>query len=61
MKHLGNIELIHGNEIEVVDVITGGSPCLTGSLNCRSPRRFGGREKRTLYGTNPHNQRNEGI
>ena len=27
MKHLGNITLIHGNEIEPVDCIIGGSPC----------------------------------
>ena len=27
MKHLGDITKIHGDEIPVVDVITGGSPC----------------------------------
>lgn len=27
MKHLGDITLIHGNEIEPVDCIIGGSPC----------------------------------
>lgn len=27
MKHLGDISLIHGNEIEPVDCIIGGSPC----------------------------------
>lgn len=27
MKHLGDITKINGAEIEVVDVITGGSPC----------------------------------
>ena len=27
MKHLGDIALIHGNEIEPVDCIIGGSPC----------------------------------
>ena len=27
MKHLGNVQNIHGNEIEPVDVITFGSPC----------------------------------
>lgn len=27
MKHLGDITKIHGDEIEPVDVITGGSPC----------------------------------
>lgn len=27
MKHLGDITLIHGDEIEPVDVISGGSPC----------------------------------
>lgn len=27
MKHLGDITKIHGNEIEPVDIITGGSPC----------------------------------
>lgn len=26
MKHLGNITKINGAEIEIVDVITGGSP-----------------------------------
>ena len=27
MKHLGNVQNIHGNEIEPVDIITFGSPC----------------------------------
>nr|DAK86124.1 MAG TPA: Cytosine specific methyltransferase [Caudoviricetes sp.] len=27
MKHLGDITKINGAEIEIVDVITGGSPC----------------------------------
>ena len=27
MKHLGDITKIHGNEVPIVDVITGGSPC----------------------------------
>ena len=27
MKHLGDITKIHGDQIEIVDVITGGSPC----------------------------------
>ena len=27
MKHLGDITKINGEEIEAVDVITGGSPC----------------------------------
>jgi site-specific DNA-cytosine methylase len=52
VKHLGNIKLIHGNEIEVVDVVIGGSPCLTGSLNCRSSSRTRGRAVGTIYGTN---------
>ncbi|MCM1508710.1 MAG: DNA cytosine methyltransferase [Ruminococcus flavefaciens] len=32
MKHLGDITKIHGDEIEPVDVLTGGSPCQ--SLSC---------------------------
>ena len=27
MKHLGDITKIHGNEVPIVDIITGGSPC----------------------------------
>lgn len=27
MKHLGDISKIHGNEIEPVDILVGGSPC----------------------------------
>lgn len=27
MRHLGDITMIHGAEIEPVDVVTGGSPC----------------------------------
>ena len=27
MKHLGDITLVHGDEIEPVDCIIGGSPC----------------------------------
>lgn len=31
MKHLGDITKINGAEIEIVDVITGGSPCRFGN------------------------------
>ena len=27
MKHLGDIQMINGAEIPIVDIITGGSPC----------------------------------
>lgn len=43
MKHLGDIAKINGAEIEIVDVITGGSPC-PGFEHCGKTRRIGRRQ-----------------